>query len=61
MIEIPSSQCLKITQNVAFEFSILAFSPKFCPIEIDLSDNTVSMQASRFQKLAKIDHFWHFY
>ena len=29
----------------------------FCPIKIDLSDNTVWPQASGFQKLPKIGHF----
>ena len=42
-------------------FSILAFSTNFCPIKIDLSGNTVWLQVSAFQKLAKIDYFWHFY
>ena len=41
-------------------FSILAFSTNFCPIKTDLSGNTVWPQASGFQKLAKMDHFWHF-
>ena len=41
-------------------FSILAFSKKFWPIKTDLSGNTVWPQASGFQKLAKMDHFWHF-
>ena len=36
-----ATQCLKITQNVAFEFWHLAFSTNFCPIKIDLSGNTV--------------------
>ena len=35
------SQCLKITQNVAFEILILAFFINFCPNKIDLSGNTV--------------------
>ena len=39
---------------------ILAFSTNFCPIKTDLSGNTVWPQASGFQKLAKMDHFWHF-
>ena len=55
-----SAHCLKITQNVAFEFLILAFSTNFCPIKTDLSGNTVWPQASGFQKLAKMDHFWPF-
>ena len=33
----------------------------FCPIKTDLSGNTVWPLASDFQKLAKVDHFWHFY
>ena len=32
-------QCLKITQNIAFEF--LAFSTNFCRTKTDLSGNTV--------------------
>ena len=32
----------------------------FFPIKSDLSGNTVWRQNSGFQKLAKIDHFWHF-
>ena len=38
-------------------FSILAFSTKFCPIKTDLSGNTVWPQASGFQKLAKLTIF----
>ena len=35
------AHCLKITQNVAFEFwHFLAFSNNFCPIKSDLSGNT---------------------
>ena len=41
-------------------FSILAFSTNFCPIKSDLSGNTVWPQASGFQKLAKMNDFWHF-
>ena len=51
------AHCLKITQNVLFEFSILAFSTNFCPINIDLSGNTVWPQALRFWKLAKLSIF----
>ena len=40
---------------------ILAFSTNFCPIKSDLSGNTVWQQASDFQKLAIMDHFWHFW
>ena len=39
------SHCLKITQNVEFNFLILAFSTNFCPIKADLSGNTVWPQA----------------
>ena len=35
------SHTLKITQNVAWNFLILAFSTNFCPIKTDLSGNTV--------------------
>ena len=42
------------------KFCILAFFTNFCPIKVDLSGNTVWPQASGFQKLAKMDHFWHF-
>ena len=38
---------------------ILAFSTSFWPIHTDLSGNSVLPQALGFQKLAKIDHFWH--
>ena len=55
------THCLKITQNVAFEFFlILAFSTNFCPIKTDLTGNTVWPQALGFQKLNKLDHFLHF-
>ena len=52
--------CLKITQNVAFDFSILAFFTNFCPIKIDMTGNTVLLQTSGFQKFVKMDNFWHF-
>ena len=42
-------------------FWILAFSTNFCPIKTDLSGNIVWPQASGFQKLAKMDIFWHFW
>ena len=36
------AQCLKTTQNIAFDFFfILTFSTNFCPIKSDLSGNTV--------------------
>ena len=39
--KVSTAQCLKITQNVSFDFLILAFSTNFCPIKTDLSGNTV--------------------
>ena len=42
-------------------FWILPFSTNFCRIKTDLSGNTVWPQASAFQKLAKMDQFWHFW
>ena len=56
-----STQCLKMTQNVAYVFFlVLAFFTNFCPIKSDLSGNTIRPKSSGFQKLAKIDYFWHF-
>ena len=43
------------------KYRILAFSINFCTIKIELSGNTVWPQASGFQKLVKIDHFWPFF
>ena len=43
-----------------WSFGILAFFTNFCPIKTDLSGNTVWPQTSGFQKLVKMDHFWHF-
>ena len=56
----PTSQCLKITQNVAFEFFYFGNFTNFYSIKIDLSGNTAKPQTSGFQKLAKFDHFRHF-
>ena len=52
------AHCLKITQNVAFEFFNFGIFHQF--LSYDLSGNTVRPQASGFQKLAKMEHFWHF-
>ena len=38
-------------------FRIMALFTIFCPIKIDLSSNTVWLQALRFQKLAKLSIF----
>ena len=66
------SQCMEIRWKVSFDkiklfknyskcrIWILAFSTNFSPIKTDLSGNTVSPQASGFQKLAKMNNFWHF-
>ena len=35
------TQCLKITQNVAFEIFNFGIFTNFCPIKTDLSGNTV--------------------
>ena len=42
------------------KFRIFALSSIFCRMKIDLSGNTVSPQASGFQKIAKTNHFGHF-
>ena len=47
------AQCLKITQNVSFEFFNFSIFTNFCPIKVNMSGNTVWPQASGFQKLAK--------
>ena len=43
-----------------WSLQLLAFSTIFCSIKSDLSGNTVWPQASGFEKLAKMDNFWHF-
>ena len=57
-------QCLKILKKSHFVNKcllwILAFSTNFCPIKPDLSGISVWPQALGFQKLAKLDRFWHF-
>ena len=50
----------KLAKMSYLNFCFLAFSTNFCPIKTDLSGNTVWPQASGCQKLAKMDHFWHF-
>ena len=55
-----NSQCLKITQNVVFEFfNFWHFPPIFVFYWIDVSGNTVSPSFS-FSKISptKIDYFW---
>ena len=53
-IQLIKCNCLKITQNVSFEFSILAF----CTICLE---TLFWPQALGFQKLAKMHHFWHYW
>ena len=60
MVKMPKLKYLKSTENVAFEFSIAASSTIFCPLKSDLSGNAIWPQASDCQKLAEMDHFWHF-
>ena len=50
----------KLLKMSHLDFLILVFSTNFCPIKTDLSGNNVWLQASGFQKLAKMDQFWHF-
>ena len=54
-----SNSVWKLLKMSHLNFLILVFSTNFCPIKTDLSGNTIWPQASDFQKLAKIDHFWH--
>ena len=42
-------------------FLVLPFSTNFCLIKSDLYGYTVWLQASAFQNLSKLDHFWHLY
>ena len=50
----------KLLKMSHLNFGILAFFANFWPIKTDLSGNTVWPQALGFQKLAKMDNFWHF-
>ena len=50
----------KLLKISHLNFLILALSTNFCPIKTDLSGNTVWQQDSAFQKLFKMDNFWHF-
>ena len=52
------THCLKTPNMSHLNFWICAFPTNFCHIESDLSGNTVWPQASGFQKLVKLDHFW---
>ena len=51
----------KLLKMSHLNFWILAFSTNFCPSKTYLSGTTVSRQASSFQKLAKMNHFRHFW
>ena len=53
-----SSSALTLFENYSnCHIWMLAFSNNFCPIK---TGNTVWPQASSFQKVPKMDHFWHF-
>ena len=54
------AQCLKITQNGAFEFSILVFSTNFVLLRFTCLV-TIFDRKQGFQEHAKMDHFWHFF
>ena len=41
-------------------FLIWAFFTNFRPIKIELSGNTVYTKAIGFEKVAQMDHIWHF-
>ena len=55
-----SLDMLLIPITLCFRYVFLAFFTNFWPIKTDLSGSSVWPQASRFQKLAKMNHFWHF-
>ena len=50
----------KLLKMSHLSFWILAFSINICPSKTDLSGNTVWPEASGFQKIVKMDYFWHF-
>ena len=56
----PPHSVWKSSKMSYLNFWILAFSANFCPIKTDLYGKTIWPQALGFQKLAKMDHFWHF-
>ena len=59
LVSLPKSHTVWTLLKMShLDFLILAFSTNFCPFEIDLSGRTIWPQASGFQKLAKIHHFW---
>ena len=49
------AQCLKITENVAFDLS--NFGINFVLFKSDMSESTIWPQALGFQKIAKLNHF----
>ena len=50
--------CLKITQNVVFEF--WRFPPIFVVLKLTCLVTLFDCKLQVFKKLAKMDHFWHF-
>ena len=54
-------QCLKITQNVAFEFlEFWHFSPIFVLLKLTCLVTLFDRKLQVFKHLTKMDHFWHF-
>ena len=52
------THCLKVTQNVAFEF--WHFPPNFVLLKLTCLVTLFDSKLQVFKKLAKMDHFWHF-
>ena len=48
---LPKAQCLKITQNVGFEYST-----NFCPFKIDLSGKTIKLLSTKNINVARFAH-----
>ena len=58
LAEPPNAQCLKITQNVAFEFiEFWHFPPIFVLLKLTCLVTLIDRKLQVFQKLAKMDHF----
>ena len=53
-----STHCLKITQNVAFEF--WHFPPIFVLLKLTCLVTLFDPKLQGFKIIAKTDHFWHF-
>ena len=54
---LPKAQCLKITQNVGFEFfKFDIYSTNFCPFKIDLSGKTIKLLSTENINVARFAH-----